>query len=94
MITINRIGLAFIFTALSVTPLLAQSANRTIVGVPPATPSIQTATTPQAPEPPDVQRCRLHCGAIAGTPNMKAVATLPVQQAQAQACERKMIVNR
>ena len=42
----------------------------------------------------DVRKCRLHCGALAATPNMKTVAPLPVQQARAETCAHKMIRNR
>ena len=87
---IRTLLIALALATISWTSVSAQSANRTMVGVPVVPQQSKTAIV----EIKEVRECRLHCGALAATPNMKAVAPLPVQQARAEACAHKMIRNR
>jgi hypothetical protein len=90
MTNINRTMLALALATVSLTPVFAQSANRTVVGVPAQPQQSKTAIVEAA----DVRKCRLHCGSLAATPNMKRVPTASEQQMRADACASKMIRNR
>ena len=90
MTNINRTLLALALATISLTSVLAQSANRTVVGVPVQPPPSKTVIVETA----DVRNCRLHCGSLAATPNMKRVPTASEQQMRADACGSKMIRNR
>ena len=89
MTNINRILSALALATISLTPVFAQSANRTIVGVP-----VQPKPNVTIVETAEVRDCRLHCGSLAATPNMKRVPTAAEQQMRADSCAKKMIRNR
>lgn len=90
MTNINRTLSALVLATLSLTPAFAQSANRTMVGVP-YQPQQSKVTIVEST---DVRRCRLHCGALAATPNQKRLPSASEQQMRADACGKKMIRNR
>ena len=87
MTTFNR---ALLVPALTVTlafPVFAQSgANRAGTGIPAPKPSHYSIVETKA-----VKDCRLHCGAMAGTPNGKNLPTAAETAARADKCQRKML---
>ena len=88
MTNINRTLSALALATISLSPVFAQSANRTIVGVP-----VQPKPNVTIVESAEVRNCRLHCGSLAAT-NLKAVPTAAQQQMRADDCRSKMIRNR
>ena len=90
MTNINRTMLTLALATISLTPIFAQSANRTIIGVPTTTQRSTIAIVETA----EVRNCRLHCGSLAATPNQKSIPNAVQQQMRADACAKKMIRNR
>jgi hypothetical protein len=88
MTNIKRTVLAMALAAVSATPVFAQ--HRTIIGVPVIPQPSKIAIV----ETTEIRDCRLHCGSLAATPNMKRVPTAVEQQMRADSCAKKMIRNR
>jgi len=84
----TRTMLAMALATVSVTPIFAQ--HRTLIGIPviPQGPKIAVVETAE------LKNCRLHCGSLAATPNMKRLPTASEQRMRADACADKMIRNR
>lgn len=91
MRTYTRSLLAFVVATAIVGPVFAQSgANRTASGVP----VTQPAKSVTIVETRDHRDCRLHCGSLAATPNVKSLPTAAETQMRSEACQRKMLQAR
>ena len=90
MTNINRTTLTLALATVSLTTVFAQSANRTMVGVPTTTQRSKIAIV----ETVEVRNCRLHCGSLAATPNQKRLPSAAEQQMRSDNCAKKMIGNR
>lgn len=89
MTIINRATMAFAFTVLSIASVSAQRPS-----IPPVPVTPQSTRTQAVLESAEVKRCRLHCGALAATPNWKTLPSASVTQMRDEACGREMIRNR